>query len=182
MSSPRKISRLLLVGDSLIEFGVWPQLLPNREVVNLGRAGEMVEELRERAPDLVRQQPAPDLALVMIGTNNVVVKRFDFLRAYAEILAIFRGGWPETILVVNSLLPMALNELAPETIPRLNDRLRTLAGRQKARYLEAWRAMVDQNGHTLPGILEDEVHLTTQGYRLWAGALVELLARQEQAA
>lgn len=49
----RKISRLLLVGDSLIEYGDWAKLLPGRAVVNLGRSGEAVEELRERAINLV---------------------------------------------------------------------------------------------------------------------------------
>ncbi len=177
MSSSRKISRLLLVGDSLIEFGDWSELLPGCEVVNLGRAGEAVEELRERSTNLVKRQAEPDLILVMIGTNNVAMERFDFLGAYAEILAIFRGAWPETILMVNSLLPMALNYLAPGTIPRLNNRLCTLAEQQKASYLDVWRTLVDQNGQTLPGVLEDEVHLTAKGYRLWAGAIEQSVAQ-----
>jgi lysophospholipase L1-like esterase len=171
VSSTRKISRLLLVGDSLIEFGDWAELLPGREIVNLGRAGEAVEELRERTVYLVKRQPPPDLLLVMSGTNNVVMERFDFLEPYAEILETFRVAWPGAVLVLNSLLPMEFNNLAPETISRLNDRLRSLADRQNARYLDAWRAMVDQNGHVLPGVLEDEVHLTSKGYRLWASAL-----------
>lgn len=175
MSYSRKISRLLLVGDSLIEYGNWVGLLPGREVVNLGRSGEAVEELRERAPNLIKRQAAPDLALVMIGTNNVAIERYDFLETYAGILEIFRGAWPSTVLVVNSLLPMDLNYLEPATIPRLNERLRALADREKARYLDAWRVLVDQNGRALPGVLEDEVHLTARGYRLWADALTELL-------
>jgi lysophospholipase L1-like esterase len=181
MSPSRKKTSLLLVGDSLIEYGDWPELLPGREIVNLGRSGEAVEELRERAPNLVTRHPPPDLVLVMIGTNNVAMERFDFLEPYADILKIFRATWPETVLVVNSLLPMALNYLAPETIPRLNERLRRLAERQNARYLDAWRAMVDQNDLALPEVLEDEVHLTAQGYRLWADTLAELLERHEKA-
>lgn len=171
MSTKRKICRLLLVGDSLIEYGDWPQLLPGREVVNLGRSGETVEELRERAPNLVQRHPAPDLLLVMSGTNNVTMERFDFLETYADILDIFRTAWPAAVLVVNSLLPMDLYYLAPETLSRLNDRLRTLAEQKEARYLDAWREMAEQNGLARPGILEDEVHITAKGYRLWAGAL-----------
>ena len=171
MNSSRKIPRLLLVGDSLIEYGDWTQLLPGREVVNLGRSGEAVEELRERAPHLVKRHPAPDLMLVMIGTNNVAMERFDFFEAYADILDIFQAAWPETVLLVNSLLPMDLYYLAPETITRLNDRLRALAERKKAGYLDGWREMVDRDGLVLPGVLEDEVHLSARGYQLWAGAL-----------
>lgn len=174
MSSVRKISRLLLVGDSMIEYGDWAQLLPGRAVVNLGRSGESVEELRVRAKNLVRRQAAPDLALVMIGTNNVALERFDFLAAYGDILDTFAAAWPEARLVVNSLLPMKLNYLAPETVPRVNERLRALAANRNAHYLDAWRALAGQNNRPLPGVLEDEVHLTAHGYHLWAEALAQM--------
>lgn len=177
--SSRKISRLLLVGDSLIEFGDWTKLLPDREIVNLGRSGETVEELRERAVNIVRRQDMPDLALVMIGTNNVAMERFDFLAAYADIMGTFRGAWPETVLVVNSLLPMSLFYLAPETVVRINDSLRRLADREGVHLLDAWRALADQSNLPLPGVLEDEVHLTSQGYRLWAACLEQFLTRLE---
>jgi lysophospholipase L1-like esterase len=179
MSSSPNISRLLLIGDSLIEYGDWAKLLPGREVVNLGRSGESVEELRERAGNIVKRQPPPDLVLIMIGTNNVAMQHFEFLAPYRDILTIFRTAWPEAVPVVNSLLPMDLYYLAPETLPRLNDHLRALASEGKALYLDAWRAMVDQHGQVLPGVLEDEVHLTAWGYRLWGAALGELLTRRE---
>jgi lysophospholipase L1-like esterase len=125
----------------------------------------------------VRRHVEPDLVLVMIGTNNVVMERFDFLQPYADILTAFRQGWPKAELLLNSLLPMGLYYLAPEIIAGLNDRLRSLAGREKVRYLDAWRRLVDENGRARPGVLEDEVHLTAQGYRLWAGA-IEQAARK----
>lgn len=179
MSRPRKISRLLLVGDSLIEYGDWSKLLPGREVVNLGRSGEAVEELRERAKNIVRRQAAPDLVLIMIGTNNVAMQRFAFLEAYAEILNVFRAAWPKAALVVNSLLPMDLYYLAPETLVRVNDSLRRLADREGVHLLDAWRALADQSNLPLPGVLEDEVHLTSRGYRLWAACLEQCLTRLE---
>lgn len=180
MSRARKIHRLLLVGDSMIEYGEWGNYLPGREVFNLGRSGESVEELRERAVNIVRRQATPDLVLVMIGTNNVAMERFEFLAAYGEILAIFRETWPVAQLVVNSLLPMELNYLAPETVPRINARLRTLADQQQAHYLDAWSALADQENCPRPGVLEDEVHLTGHGYRLWASCLEGFLQGQEQ--
>ena len=175
MPDASKTSRLLLVGDSMIEYGDWPTLLPGREVVNLGRSGESVEELRERAKNIVRRQGGADLLLVMIGTNNVAMERFDFTGAYGEILATFRTAWPGAVLVVNSLLPMDLDYLAPETVARVNDGLRRLAEREGAHFLDAWRSLADRNNQPLPGVLEDEVHLTALGYRLWAACLERFL-------
>lgn len=180
VSAARKISRLLLVGDSMIEYGDWPALLPGREVVNLGRSGEAVEELRERAGNIVRRQSPPELVLIMIGTNNVAMQRFAFQEAYGEILAGFRAAWPEAALVINSLLPMDLYYLAPETVPRVNDSLRRLAERKSVHYLDAWHALADQGNLPLPGVLEDEVHLTARGYRLWAACLEQFLSRLDK--
>jgi len=180
MSRARRISRLLLIGDSLIEYGAWQNYLPGREVINLGRSGESVEELRERAGNIVRRQATPDLVLVMIGTNNVAMGRFDFIPVYSDILAIFQETWPVAVMLVNSLLPMDLYQLTPETVPKINDRLRALAEQKKAHYLDVWSALADQQNLPLPGVLEDEVHLTARGYRLWAAGLEEFLIRLEQ--
>ena len=172
----KKVNRLLLVGDSMIEYGDWPDLLPGREIDNLGRSGESVEELRVRARQIVGRGTSPDLALVMIGTNNVALERFDFIGAYEDILITFKSAWPRALLVVNSLLPMDLYYLAPQAVERVNDSLRRLAERQGAHYLDAWRALVDSAGLLLPGVLSDEVHLSELGYRLWAAAIDKFLA------
>jgi len=171
----KKLSRLLLVGDSMIEFGDWSALLPDWEVHNLGRSGESVEELRARSRQIITRTPAPELVLLMIGTNNVAMERFDFLGAYEDILDTFKSAWPQALLVVNSLLPMDLYYLPPQAVERANDSLRRLAERSGAHYLDAWRALTDQNGLPLPEVLADEVHLSEPGYQLWAGVLRQYL-------
>jgi lysophospholipase L1-like esterase len=178
----KKLSRLLLVGDSMIEFGDWSALLPDREVHNLGRSGESVEELRERARQIVTRTTVPDLVLVMIGTNNVAMERFDFIGAYEDILLTFKSAWPQALLVVNSLLPMDLYYLAPQAVERVNDSLRRLAERSGAHYLDAWRALSDPGGLPLPEVLADEVHLSERGYQLWAAVLRQFLVGAGKAA
>ncbi|MDF1579118.1 MAG: GDSL-type esterase/lipase family protein [Desulfurivibrionaceae bacterium] len=170
-----KFQKLMLVGDSMIEFFDWQARFPGRKVRNLGRAGESVEELRFRAAAIVERHEPPSLVLVMIGTNNVAMEDFNFQGAYADILATFKNAYPEATLVVNSLLPMKLNYLAPDTVARVNSSLKSLAGGAGARYLEIWAAMVDHDGVALEGILEDEVHLTPRGYEIWADQLERFL-------
>jgi lysophospholipase L1-like esterase len=165
----------MLVGDSMIEFFDWQRRFPEHDVKNLGRAGESVEELRERASFIVDRHGAPDLVLVMIGTNNVAMENFNFMAAYQDILATFRGAYPEAILLVNSLLPMALDYLAPDTVARVNSSLQSLAGSAGAVYLDVWSAMVDKTGRVMADILADEVHLSSQGYRIWSAELATFL-------
>ncbi len=167
--------KLMLVGDSMIEFFDWQERFADLEVNNLGRSGESVEELRIRARDIVERYGAPDLVLVMIGTNNVAMENFTFQPAYEDILATFQEAYPEAALVVNSLLPMELGYLAPDTVSRINSSLKSLAVGSGFFFLDAWSPMVDKNGRVLEGLLEDEVHLSYQGYRVWADVLAEFL-------
>jgi lysophospholipase L1-like esterase len=170
-----KFHKLMLVGDSMIEFFDWQARFPDREVKNLGRSGESVEELRTRASTIVENHEAPDLVLVMIGTNNVAMENFNFQCAYADILDTFKNAYPEATLVVNSLLPMRLNYLAPDTVARVNSSLKSLAASADALYLDVWAAMVDNNGAPLEDVLEDEVHLSYHGYKLWGEQLEKFL-------
>ncbi|MEN8142917.1 MAG: GDSL-type esterase/lipase family protein [Thermodesulfobacteriota bacterium] len=172
----RNFEKLLLVGDSMIEFFDWQERFPDHQVHNLGRSGESVEELRARAPQIVERFTAPDLVLVMIGTNNVAMGNFTFLSAYEDILETFQEAYPDAVIVVNSLLPMELGYLALETVPRVNSSLKSMAVGCGAIYLDSWTAMVDKTGRVREDILEDEVHLTNQGYQVWAAELEKLLA------
>lgn len=171
----REFRRLLLAGDSMIEFFDWQRRFPDRIVKNLGRSGESVEELQDRVHYIVDQNMGPDLVLIMIGTNNVAMENFNFLKAYGMIIDTFQQAYPEATLLVNSLLPMELGYLAPDTVARVNSSLRGLAATAGAAYLDVWAKMVDRSGRVLDGLLEDEVHLNANGYRLWAGELEKFL-------
>ncbi|MCW5208909.1 hypothetical protein VU10_01625, partial [Desulfobulbus sp. US1] len=68
---------LLMLGDSLVEWGDWESLLPEMQIINRGIAGEHTEELSAR---LVNEIDAvldagtePDYILLMTGTNNLLM-------------------------------------------------------------------------------------------------------------
>lgn len=174
-----KFRKLMMVGDSMIEFFDWQDRFPDREVMNLGRSGESVEELRDRAVFIVERNEPPDLVLVMIGTNNVAMENFTFPPVYRGILETFREAYADAALIVNSLLPMNLRYLAPDTVARVNSSLKGLANETGALYLDVWAEMVDRNGTVLDDILEDEVHLTINGYKVWADRLEDFLKSRE---
>lgn len=173
----KKFHKLMLVGDSMIEFFDWQTRFIDLEIKNLGRSGESVEELQDRAFSIVDQNTAPDLLLIMIGTNNVAMESFNFIVSYEGIIETFKEAYPETTLVVNSLLPMELNYLAPDTVARVNSSLESMAAASGALYLDVWSAMVDKTCQVQEGILEDEVHLSSKGYRVWSIELENFLGR-----
>ena len=64
--------KLLMLGDSLVEWGDWAKHLPGVAVINRGVAGEMTEELSDRLMDEIDACPDPDAVLIQSGTNNLL--------------------------------------------------------------------------------------------------------------
>ncbi|MEW6594334.1 MAG: GDSL-type esterase/lipase family protein [Thermodesulfobacteriota bacterium] len=171
--------QLIFLGDSLIEFCDWQDHFPGHAVVNLGLAGETVQELRQRVEHLAGRLENPAWFLLMIGTNNVAVEDYGFFADYRALVAILRQRHPAAALQVTSLLPMHLPWLAPETIPRLNSRLRELAQDLGAGYVDAYAAFVAR-GNTGPFFLDDGVHLSDAGYTVWAAAIRPFLPHRSR--
>jgi len=163
--------RIIMAGDSMIQYCDWQEFFPEHEIINEGLSGETVEELRTRVRGITDRHAAPAVIVIMIGTNNVAMERFSFLPAYQDILDTIRGKWPGTRVAVNSLLPMNLYYLGQDAVKDVNDLLRRLAQSNGAVFIDAWSAMVDENGAALSGVLADEVHLTRRGYGLWVETL-----------
>jgi lysophospholipase L1-like esterase len=159
---------LLFIGDSLVEFCDWQVRFPEYKVVNLGRSGETVQELKERVPAVLRRHEPPTWLLVMSGINNVAREDYGFLPAYEELLERLRAAWPETVLTVNSLLPVRLPWVAPDLLPRTNSMLRAMAARQQALFLDAHDHLLDGQGLAdRRYLMDDGVHLSAAGYARW---------------
>lgn len=167
---------LVFLGDSLIEFYDWQTRFPNYQVRNLGVAGETVQGLRQRLDRIAGCLAQPAWFLVMIGTNNIAMEDYGFFAEYHALVASLRQRYPKAALQITSLLPMQLPWLAPDTIPRLNDRLRVLAQELGADYVDAYAAFTASRlGLTL--FLDDGVHLSNAGYQTWATAIKPFLPR-----
>ncbi|MBU0680549.1 MAG: hypothetical protein KKD73_03915 [Proteobacteria bacterium] len=168
--------KILFVGDSLIAYYDWQRSFPGYSCVNLGVPGETVAGCRGQVPEILRRHPQTDLVVAMIGTNNLVMADFGFLREYEGLLADLHDGYPQATIAVCSLLPLELPWLAPGAVERLNDLLKELANQDWGVYLDICHSFKD--GETRSCFLEDRVHLSAEGYRRWAAVLANWLRKQ----
>ncbi|WP_339133348.1 MAG: GDSL-type esterase/lipase family protein [Candidatus Electrothrix sp. GW3-4] len=176
---------LLMLGDSLIEWGDWEPLLPDLQVINRGVAGEHTEELSARLINeidaVVDAGPEPEYILLMTGTNNLLMGSPYFPVILGSMLPRLVALCPQSRITLNSLMPMRIQGLAEETITAANTELRDVAQRSACRFLDMTTPFTEQClPVTKPCFLNDGVHLATRGYQVWAGAIKRHLEALEE--
>jgi len=163
--------QFLFLGDSLVEFFDWQQHFTDSEVYNFGVAGETAEGLLSRLPGIIARFQAPSLVMIMTGTNNIAMEDYGFLFTYEKIIALLQKNYAHTAIFVTSLLPMDLFFLG-DAVPRVNKRLRDIAGKMNIFYLDLYPLFLGNDAKPVKKYYEpDGVHLSRKGYDVWAGAL-----------
>jgi lysophospholipase L1-like esterase len=163
--------QFLFMGDSLIEFFYWQQRFPDRQVFNFGSAGETAEGLLSRLPHIIARFRSPTMVMIMTGTNNIAMENYGFLFTYEKIIDLLQKNYGQTTIVMTSLLPMDLFFLG-DAVPRVNKRLRNLARKMNILYLDLYPLFLGDDAKPVMAYYEaDGVHLSGEGYDVWARAL-----------
>ena len=163
-------STLLLLGDSLIDYGNWQKLLPRYRTISLGVPGERSEELLRRLPYCCSHQPV-DAVLVMTGTNNLLAGDPGFTETVKTIVTRLKPCYANAYILICSLAPFQIPQFQT-VIRRANDDLRTVAEASGALYLDLYNRF--EKGQQ-PLFDFDGVHFNNSGYALWADLLSETL-------
>ena len=168
---------LLMLGDSLVEWGDWDELLPTIQVINRGIAGEHVEELAARLAAEIETTPDPDHILIMAGTNNLLMGNRFFPAIFRSMLPRLSSICPDSLITLNSIMPMALPGLTME-IAETNKELQAVADQADCLFLDMVPPYTEQClPITRPCFLADGVHLSTLGYQVWADEIRRHLAK-----
>lgn len=165
MGSPK----LLLLGDSLIDFGNWVQRLPEYDVISRGMPGEHAEGLLWRLPN--RTTITPDLCVLMTGTNNLLFGDTDFPITIEQIIVEIRRSFSELPVLVTSLLPYSIPDIEP-VVESVNRELLAVAEQNDATYFDLYSSFVSAGTELFE---YDGVHLSEAGYQLWAELLAKFL-------
>ncbi len=161
--------KLLMLGDSLVEWGDWNELLPAITVINRGVAGEQTDGLSARLATEVEIAPVPDHILIMAGTNDLLMGNSYFPAIFRSMLPRLSMLSPDARITLNSLMPMSLPFLPMEDIAAINNELQEVAMQSDCLFLDMNKPFDEHClPITRPGFLNDGVHLSTLGYQVWA--------------
>jgi lysophospholipase L1-like esterase len=171
LALPALDDRVVLLGDSITQGGVWEELLPDLPVANRGINGDTTGDVLARLDDL---RGAPRAISLLIGTNDLHGSRGErevagIAARTGQIVAALRRTSPHIPLVINGVTPRT--ELFTERISALNEHYRRIADEHACVYLDTWPALADPTGALRAEYTRDHLHLTVHGYLAWAAAL-----------
>jgi lysophospholipase L1-like esterase len=175
---------LVMFGDSITADGPWSELLPDRRVLNRGISGDTVAGALERVSEVTRR--VPSAVFVLLGVNDLLKRRpvVEILGDYERLLTILRADLPSARLVVQSVLPVNVQEPngredVVAALTPLNDGLAALAPRFGAHWLDLRPAFADAPSTKTaakPDLMVDFLHLSARGYLVWAEEVKRALA------
>lgn len=171
---PTDESTVVFLGNSITNFGVWPEVFANNgyRVVNRGISGNFSPEVMQHIRLIADGQPKAIYLMIGIndyGTPDVIVPSIK------KTIQIVREVSPSTDIYVQSILPCAYNPR--QTTPTTqNPLIRTMietdfAGDSKVHYADIFDALSNDGSTPKAGVLDDNLHPNVIGYRDWTNKL-----------
>jgi len=180
-------SRLLFIGDSITQgweregAEVWQQRYAPLGAINFGISGDRTEHLLWRLRRVGDVAFEPEVTVVLIGTNNTNADQFSSAQIVAGVRAVVtdvQDHWPRTKVLLLGLFPRGRSVDAQSAkIDRVNRSIRELHDGEAVHYLDIGDVFVDPAGRVQEALMPDYLHLSPQGYELWAEAMAPALAR-----
>jgi len=179
-SQPVQKGSVIILGNSIAEYGDWPKLLNDSSIVNRGIAADNTFGVLDRLDDVIIRHP--DKLFIEIGINDISqdIPLEIIVNNIFTIVERVKVKLPETKIYVHSILPT--NDNVKNEYPSafnkngqailINRQLERDAKERMFTYIDLDNVLRDKNGKLDVKYAEpDGLHLNQAGYAAW----VELL-------
>ena len=160
---------IVFFGDSLIYYGDFASLFPNKVVCNLGLRGDTVQGLINRVEQVKKLEPKT--VYLMVGINDVTTSSIvEFSSNYNTLIQELKNQAPELSLVLQSILPV--NNLCFDIscnnrlISLYNKRIEDIAKQYNLRFIDLYSEFV-KDGVLPLELTIDGIHLRQEAYNKW---------------
>jgi hypothetical protein len=152
---------IVMLGDSITQFGEWAELFPHARIMNRGIEGDTTEGILDRLDEVIARKPK--LVLLMIGINDLLLGVDPDVIAGKVHSIVARLDAIGTRVVLQSTLPVQDNVRVNSRVQALNLLLRSLPG---VAFVDL-RPMLAPSGALLADYTVDGIHLKGSAYLIW---------------
>lgn len=169
---------LIFIGDSITEQWRWGAGSPvwkkhfEERAIDFGLGSDRTQHTIWRLENIDLSAFAPQIAIILIGTNNVQDTPEEIADGVKAVIAATQKKFSEIKIALLSILP---NARATEKMAATNTLLAPLDDQKNIYYLDL-AAQLPPLGDNWKGMSKDKLHLSTEGYEIWANALEPLLS------
>ena len=174
---------IVFLGNSITDGGEFTELFDNPSIKNRGISSDVISGVAERLHQVTDYNPSKIFLLIGINdvSHNLSVSRMA--EDYENLVKRIRKESPESKLYIQSLMPIN-NDFGryknlkgkEATVKQLNQRLKEIAQRNGAVYVDLWPALADKKtGKVRREFTNDGLHLLGKGYDAWADAIRHLV-------
>ena len=161
-------------GWNLVGHGVWEKYYGHRAVLNFGVGGDSTQNALWRMEHMDIAGLRPKVAVVMLGMNNQNDTPEDIARGVKAVIDKARDMFPGVKVVVMSV---TANGRMPGKTPQINTLLTAFADGRDVFYVDLYSQMPSTSPNSWQGVGGDKVHLTKEGYEIWASTLEPVLIK-----
>jgi lysophospholipase L1-like esterase len=158
-------------GWNLVGGSVWRAHYANRNALNLGVGSDGTEHILWRMDHENIKDFTPKVIVLLAGVNDMQYSPEDIAAGTKAILDKCRTMFPFAKIVLMAILP---NKRDPVKTAAVNQITQTFADNQDIFYLDLGPSM-SPVGDNYTGVGGDHLHLTVEGYKIWASNLDPLL-------
>lgn len=176
---------IVFIGDSITQGwegrgkNVWAKFYGERNAVNLGIGGDRTQHVIWRLQNGNLKGISPKAAVIMIGTNNSGSNSPEQIaEGVTEIVEILRNQTPKTKILILGTFPRGATKDDARRIvnEKSNQIVAKLADDSNIHYLDIGSNFLNDDQTLSKEIMPDLLHLSEQGYQIWAESIESALA------
>ena len=178
---------VIFLGDSITQGWegngkkVWAENFAPLKAINLGIGGDQTGHVLWRITEGKELEPLkPKAAVIMIGTNNMGGHSAEQIAGGVKaIVEELRKQKPDMKILVLGIFPRSpkATDGVREKIKTANEIIAKLADDKSVFYKDIGEKFLDKDGTLDKKIMYDYLHLTPEGYEIWAAAIKDDLAK-----
>ncbi|MDP6553522.1 MAG: platelet-activating factor acetylhydrolase IB subunit [Pirellulaceae bacterium] len=177
---------LVFIGDSITQGwegrgkNVWSKFYGKRNAVNLGIGGDRTQHVIWRLDNGNLEGIAPKAAVIMIGTNNSGSNSPEQIAdGVTAIVRQLQAKTPKTKILMLATFPRGANpaDKKRQVNEKSNAIVAKLATDDNVHYLDIGQEFLGDDGSLSREIMPDLLHLSEQGYTIWAESIEPTLAK-----